>query len=75
VIGIIIGNELEFTWNYSRDIHNRETIAHIAGRFFHHLREIILHCQSPEAQGFTPSDFPGLRMSQKGLDDLLAKIK
>jgi hypothetical protein len=35
------------------------------------LRELIEHCKSPEAGGYTPSDFPLAGLDQAGLDHLL----
>jgi hypothetical protein len=39
------------------------------------LSAIITHCQSPDAGGYTPSDFPGAKLNQKDLDKLLSKLK
>jgi hypothetical protein len=35
---------------------------------------LIAHCLSPEAGGYTPSDFPDIDLSQDELDKLLTKI-
>jgi len=42
-------------WMYSEAVHRRSTIEDLAQRFVEALRSII--GQSPEAGGFTPSDF------------------
>ena len=39
------------------------------------LSGIIAHCQSPDAGGYTPSDFPGAKLVQKDLDKFLSKLK
>jgi hypothetical protein len=39
------------------------------------LRELIAHCQSAEAGGFTPSDFPLIEVSQQELDFALSEIE
>jgi hypothetical protein len=38
------------------------------------LRLLITHCRSPEARGYTPSDFPEADLSQKELDKLIDRI-
>jgi hypothetical protein len=38
------------------------------------LRELIVHCQSPEAGGYTPSDFPDVELSQDEIEDLMVEI-
>jgi hypothetical protein len=39
------------------------------------LRAIIIHCQSPDVGGVTPSDFGLTRLNQRQLDGLLAQVK
>ena len=43
--------------------------------YLQQLRALIAHCQSPEAVGYTPSDFPLARLSQKQLDVLVGSQK
>ena len=62
------------SWAYSEVAHRRETIERVAEDFISALRKIIAHCQSPEAGGYTPSDFPDADLSQSELDDLAAMI-
>jgi hypothetical protein len=38
------------------------------------LRILIRHCQSPEAGGYTPSDFPTMLLSQQELDELMTTL-
>jgi hypothetical protein len=38
------------------------------------LRTLIVHCQSPGARGFTPSDFPQMELSQQELDELITAL-
>jgi non-ribosomal peptide synthase protein (TIGR01720 family) len=45
-------------WTYSSNLHRRTTVTGLAQRFIEALRLLIVHCQSPEAGGSTPSDFP-----------------
>ncbi|MEW6737505.1 MAG: condensation domain-containing protein, partial [Acidobacteriota bacterium] len=75
VSGSIINGQLRFDWFYSENLHHRTTIKNLAENFAEALRLIIKHCQSPDAGGYTPSDFPKAKLAQKELDKVLAKIK
>ncbi len=52
----------------------KEDLERIAGRFVEVLGTLIRHCLSPEAGGFTPSDFPVSGLDQADLDQLLAEL-
>jgi amino acid adenylation domain-containing protein/non-ribosomal peptide synthase protein (TIGR01720 family) len=62
---------LQVRWSYSEAVHRRETIERLADDYLAALLAIIRHCQSPEAGGYTPSDFPLAGLSQKDLEKLL----
>lgn len=66
----IIQGELSINWNYSFQVHSRHTIERVAGFFIDELRVLIDHCRSPEAIGYTPSDFPDAGLSQTELDTI-----
>ncbi|HVR95614.1 MAG TPA: amino acid adenylation domain-containing protein, partial [Thermoanaerobaculia bacterium] len=66
------GGRLRMGWIYSEDLHRRATVERLAELFLAALRRLIAHCQSPEAGGYTPSDFPLTRLDQPALDRLLA---
>jgi non-ribosomal peptide synthase protein (TIGR01720 family) len=53
----------------------RSTIERVANDFMEALRAIIEHCRLPEAGGYTPSDFPKKKFTQKELDSLIAEIE
>ena len=72
--GAIVYNKLELNWTYSTEIHRRDTMEKLAQYFIEALRALITHCQSPEAGGYTPSDFPQAQVSQSDLDSLIATI-
>jgi amino acid adenylation domain-containing protein/non-ribosomal peptide synthase protein (TIGR01720 family) len=72
--GFVLGGQLQLEWTYSEQIHQRSTIEQLAQGFVEALRSLITHCQSPEAGGYTPSDFPEANLSQKDLEQFLAKI-
>jgi len=73
--GGILRGQLTMEWSYSTNIHRRGTIERLANEYIEALRNIIKHCQTPEAEGFTPSDFPMADVDQKELEKLLGKIK
>jgi non-ribosomal peptide synthase protein (TIGR01720 family) len=74
VEGSITAGRLHLVWTYSENIHRRSTIERLANDFITALRALISHTQSPEAGGYTPSDFPEANLSQAELDDLLAEL-
>ena len=75
VSGLIREGKLEMQFAYSDQIHRRETIKSLAHDFIKVLKNIIIHCQSAESQGYTPSDFSAAKVSQEQLDKFMAKIK
>jgi non-ribosomal peptide synthase protein (TIGR01720 family) len=70
----ISASQLHVTWIYSQNLHRQATIAALAQAFIAALRTLIAHCQSPEAGGYTPSDFPDLELRPDELDALLAEF-
>lgn len=72
--GGIVNGQLQLSWIYSRDSHRRATIEALADDFMETLEKLIAHCQSPDAGGYTPSDFPEVELSQEELDNLLAEL-
>ncbi len=74
VSGLVVDGRLQIDWSYSSKIHQLATIERLAGWFMEALRDLIDHCRSPDAVGFTPSDFSKSGLSQQELDDLIAEI-
>ncbi|MCA1581709.1 MAG: condensation domain-containing protein, partial [Acidobacteria bacterium] len=72
--GSIRDGRVGFSWSFSEAVHRRETIETLARRFTEALRDLIAHCVAPDAGGYTPSDFPKARLSQRGLDKLLSRF-
>jgi non-ribosomal peptide synthase protein (TIGR01720 family) len=72
--GSVVGGRLQMAWTYSEQLHRRTTIEDLAQAFMEELRLLIDHCQSPEAGGYTASDFPQAKLSQRDLDKVLARI-
>ena len=72
--GLVIDQQLRLNWTYNTQSYQQTTIAQIADRYLHTLRQLIEHCQSAEAGGYTPSDFPDAEMSQDDLDGFFARF-
>jgi amino acid adenylation domain-containing protein/non-ribosomal peptide synthase protein (TIGR01720 family) len=73
VNGYVAGGELRIGWEYDAERHEREEMEALAGRYEQELEELIAHCVSEEAGGFTPSDFPLAGLSQPALDRIAAQ--
>jgi non-ribosomal peptide synthase protein (TIGR01720 family) len=69
-----VAGQMQFTWGYSHAIHRSSAIANLAEQYIVRLRALIQHCQSPDAGGYTPSDFPLMAIDQADLDTLLADL-
>ncbi|HWM94192.1 MAG TPA: amino acid adenylation domain-containing protein [Thermoanaerobaculia bacterium] len=67
------GGLLRADWS-SGSHQRREDLEKLAARFADSLGALVRHCQSPEAGGFTPSDFPVSGLDQADLDQLLAEL-
>jgi non-ribosomal peptide synthase protein (TIGR01720 family) len=74
ILGNILRGQLQMSFSYSENIHRRATIERLAQEFLRALRSLIGDCLSPDAGGYTPSDFPQARLNQKQLDNLISKI-
>lgn len=71
---VIASGQLQVLWSYSDQLHNQSTIQQLATNFLEDLRAIIRYCQTAEAGGLTPSDFPDAELNQSELDDILAEF-
>ncbi|MEH2367591.1 amino acid adenylation domain-containing protein [Nostoc sp.] len=74
VNGLVVEERLKLEWQYSEHFHSWTTVENLANEYIEALETIITHCLSPEAGGYTPSDFPEVEFSQEALDELLAEI-
>jgi non-ribosomal peptide synthase protein (TIGR01720 family) len=74
VSGYVVGGELRLGWEYDAEQHEQEEMEAVAGRYRHELEELIEHCVSEEAGGFTPSDFPDAEFNQTELDELIGQL-
>jgi amino acid adenylation domain-containing protein/non-ribosomal peptide synthase protein (TIGR01720 family) len=66
--------KLQVNWIYSRNIHQKNTIESLANNYMTALKSLIIHCQTVETKGYTPSDFSAAKLEQKQLDQFLNKI-
>ncbi len=74
VNGLVVEGRLKLEWQYSEHFHCWATVENLANEYIEALETIIAHCLSPDAGGYTPSDFPEVEFSQEALDELLAEI-
>ncbi len=74
VNGSITGGQLLLEWIYSEDLHRRATIERLAADFLEALRGLIAHCRSPDAGGYTPSDFADVDLRDEEIEALMAEI-
>jgi amino acid adenylation domain-containing protein/non-ribosomal peptide synthase protein (TIGR01720 family) len=75
VNGFVVAGRLHLDWTYSQRVHRWATVERLAQGFLEALEALIAHCRSPEAGGFTPSDFPGATLSQENLNKFITRIK
>jgi len=74
VQGNVRDGRLRLRFAYSEAVHRRETIEALAARFLAALEALIAHCLSPEAGGYTPSDFQKADLTQEDLGDLMDQL-
>jgi non-ribosomal peptide synthase protein (TIGR01720 family) len=75
VSGIVVQGKLQMNWVYSDKLHRHETIAQLARRYMQCLRELMAHCRSADAGGYTPSDFSLAAMTPEQLQELALFVK
>jgi len=66
----IAGGKLQVQLTYGDAVHERSSVTALAERFMESLRGLIAHCLSPEAGGYTASDFQAGNLSQDIVDKL-----
>ncbi len=71
----ITEGRLTLSWTYSRTRISRATMERLAASYRQHLSELIAHCCSPEAGGYTPTDFPDVDIDQQALDTILQSME
>ncbi|OUL22222.1 non-ribosomal peptide synthetase [Nostoc sp. RF31YmG] len=71
VNGFVSQGKLQLSWAYSTAVHQPSTVENLAQKFLLALRSLIAHCQLPTAGGYTPCDFPLVKLNQATLDRLV----
>ncbi|NDJ18574.1 non-ribosomal peptide synthetase [Myxacorys almedinensis] len=74
ITAIVSEGQLHLRWDYSAGIYQRPRIEQLAQHYLTALRSLIVHCQSSEVGGYTPSDFPDAQLDQEDLDLLIAQL-
>ena len=67
--------ELQMHWTHHAGFHRPETIQRLAQQCLAVLRALIAESRRPNLNGYSPSDLPASRLSQRQLDDLLAELR
>jgi non-ribosomal peptide synthase protein (TIGR01720 family) len=75
VVSSVVGGRLQVVISYSAAVHERVAIERLAESYRASLVEVIEHCLSEGAGGYTPSDFPLTNLNQKQLDLIVKKAK
>lgn len=70
VHAVIVEEQLRVDWTYSKNLHYRKTIEHLAEDFVAVLRLMIDDTQLSSVESYTPSDFVEFKTSQWGQDDI-----
>ena len=68
---LVLDDRLRVNWTYDAESCLPETAERLARGFVTELEALTAHCLSPEAGGFTPSDFPLASLDQEALDRLI----
>jgi amino acid adenylation domain-containing protein/non-ribosomal peptide synthase protein (TIGR01720 family) len=74
VQGVVIENKLQISWSYSEELHQRNTLEGIAVRYMDSLRELIACRLDDDTDGYSPSDFPLTKITQKDLMKVAALL-
>ena len=70
----VLDGRLRVSWAYDPGRHLPSTAERLASGFVAEIAALVEHCLSPEAGGFTPSDFPLAKLDQKKLSQLAALL-
>src|SRR2546421_10704551 len=73
VVALIVGEQLQLSLQYSGQQHSAESMQQLAEAYVARLQQLIAQASQAERCLAIPEDFPLLRLSQEGLDRLLAQ--
>ncbi|WP_217653577.1 non-ribosomal peptide synthetase [Seinonella peptonophila] len=71
----VIGGQMTFTWLYSCQLFNQESIERVADEYMEGLRSLINDEEKSDLWSYTPSDFPEADLSKKDLQKVLSIIQ
>jgi len=71
---VVLGGQLHMIWGYSKQQYREETMEELAEAYERSLLEVIEHCVSPQAGGFTPADFADFNWKVSRLDEIATAI-
>jgi amino acid adenylation domain-containing protein/non-ribosomal peptide synthase protein (TIGR01720 family) len=71
--GSVQGGCLRIVWSYSKNLHRKETIAHVAGSFRRTLEALIETCRA-RFESPMSSDFLDVELSHIEFEELLAEV-
>ncbi|MEC4813807.1 MAG: amino acid adenylation domain-containing protein, partial [Scytonema sp. PMC 1069.18] len=74
VDGMVVEGQLQINWTYSQNFYKHATIENLAQEYIKTLQQLITHCLSPEAGGYTSSDFPLAQLTQEELEQVLTHL-
>jgi non-ribosomal peptide synthase protein (TIGR01720 family) len=74
VTASVFGGRLRAEFTYSDAQFAAETAEMLADLFIESLRTLIQHCLSPEAGGYSASDFADAGLDEEGVQDLLLEL-
>jgi non-ribosomal peptide synthase protein (TIGR01720 family) len=74
VTASVFGGRLRAEFTYSDAQFAAETMEMLADLFTESLRVLIQHCLSPEAGGYSASDFADAGLTDEGVQDLLLEL-
>ncbi len=71
----VTAGKLNISFTFSTRVFKKETVRPFVAFFKEELQTLIKHCQSPEAGGFTASDFRLANLDNKKLDKVLSQLQ
>ena len=74
-ITVIIRNgELHVDFIYNLNLHDRKTIEGFVDLYKRNIKSLILHCVSPETEGYSKSDFLDTNLSDLDIETIIREI-
>jgi amino acid adenylation domain-containing protein/non-ribosomal peptide synthase protein (TIGR01720 family) len=74
VSGFVLRKELHLSFTYDGTRFRETTMSGLLEEYRQALLDLVEHCLSPEAGGYTPSDFPDIALNWENLNLILEEI-